>query len=84
MTDYRDALAELLAQDDAPDLRGWHRVVGHVERYRRREAETVQGVACGRGRITTCLGAPDRRSTVFLPLVTRWAQRHYMMRAGEL
>ena len=44
----------------------------------------LAGQPCCRGHKVTCLGAPDRRKTVFLPLLTRWAQAHYMEREGTL
>ncbi len=32
-----------------------------------------------RRRLLTCLGDPSRRSTVMLPLLTRWLQGRYVM-----
>lgn len=32
----------------------------------------------GRGSRITAQGKADRRSTVFLPLLTKWAQHHYI------
>lgn len=82
------ALGCLLARPDDADLRGYKRSVGYECRtyggIERVIAATVAVETCGRGRIVTHQGAPDRRSSVFLPLVTRWAARHYMMRDGAL
>lgn len=82
------ALSDLLARSDESDLRGYRRKRGY-ETFRaggisRVTAVTVPDVLCRRGRVQTQVGAPDRRSTVFLPLVTRLAVGHYMSRDGEL
>ncbi len=74
----------LLERPDRADLHGYRRVVGRSLEYGRSVPATVAERPCSRGRITTQHGKPDRRSSVFLPLVTRWAQRHYMVRDGAL